>query len=198
MIFRNFAVLFLLLSISPWMPAEGRVKLDTSIPYGDIMNMDPKAVDPSGLALTPVESMHSTGAYQYVEFPEWRLTVTGQGVVKPLSLSYEDLGRLPAMKKRVILICSGFFYDYLEWEGIPLTVLLEKAGVADYKKVSFTSVDGYTASFKRREVESHLILVAINSNGTLLPRAHGFPARIVAEDIFGSRWVKYLTEIKIE
>ena len=38
-------------------------------------------------------------------------------------------------------------------------------------------------------------MVAMKGNGVPLPRAHGYPARVVAEDVFGGRWVKYLNEI---
>jgi len=31
------------------------------------------------------------------------------------------------VKKRVLLICPETFYDHLEWEGVPLQGLLEKA-----------------------------------------------------------------------
>lgn len=75
---------------------------------------------------------------------------------------------------------------------MPLTALLEKAGVRDFTKVSFTSVDGYVSSFRREEVAAHLVIVATLGNGVPLPRAQGYPARVVAEDVFGSRWVKYL------
>jgi DMSO/TMAO reductase YedYZ molybdopterin-dependent catalytic subunit len=44
-------------------------------------------------------------------------------------------------------------------------------------------------------VEAHLVMVATRGNGVPLPRAHGYPARVVAEDLFGGRWVKYLREI---
>jgi len=59
-------------------------------------------------------------------------------------------------------------------------------------KTSFTSVDGYIGSFKREEVAISLIMVDTRVNGALLPRAQGYPARVVAEDVFDSRWVKYL------
>jgi len=195
---RMLAVLFLLIPLALWTHAEGRIKLDGSTPYDKIIELDPKDVDPSGLSLTSVQSLHSTGSPQNVELAAWRLIVSGPGAKTPLSLSYEDLGRMTSMKKRVILICPGFFYDYLEWEGVPLSALLEKAGAAEFGEVNFTSVDGYNASFKKDEVRTHLILVATKGNGEPLPREHGFPARIVAEDIFGGRWVKYLTKIEIK
>lgn len=194
---KAFLCVLLLLPLAVSVHAEGRIKVDRSMPAEQIYSMDPKDVDPSALPLTAVESLHSTGSRQDVDLASWRLTVSGPGAKAPLSLSYEDLLGMPAVKKRIILICPGFFYDYLEWEGVPLTRLFERAGVADYKEVSFTSVDGYTGSFSRQEVEAHLFLVATKGNGVPLPRAHGFPARVVAEDISGGRWVKYLKDITI-
>jgi sulfoxide reductase catalytic subunit YedY len=195
---RPILCVILLASLAMGASAQDRVKVTTSTPYGEIMMMDPKRVDPSALPLTPVESMHSTGTYQSVELATWRLTVSGRNVANPLSLTYEELQQLPMEKKRAILICPGFFYDYLEWEGVPLGVLLEKAGAGEYAKVVFTSVDGYKESFKRNEVQSRFIVVALKGNGVPLPRAQGFPARVVAEDIYGTRWVKYLTAITLE
>ena len=195
---RAFISLVIAVTLSVPLIADGRRKLDRSVPYGEIMNMDPGNVDPSGLPLTPVDAMHSTGTYQDVQIADWKLAVHGAPVSAPLSLTYDELGRMPMVTRRAILICPGFFYDYLEWQGVPLAALLEKAGVTSYKRVSFTSVDGYTASFTKEEVDAHLIMVAIKGNGVPLPRAQGYPARVVAEDLFGGRWVKYLKEIFVQ
>jgi DMSO/TMAO reductase YedYZ molybdopterin-dependent catalytic subunit len=178
--------------------AQERVKIDSTTPYGQIIEMNPKFVDASALPLTSVESLHSTGTPQSVDLASWRLAVAGKGVTTPLALNYDELSKLPMVKKRVLLICPGFFYDYLEWEGVPLQALLEKAGVRDYARVVFTSVDGYKSDFKKAEVQTGLIMVALRDNGVPLPRAHGFPARIVAEGTYGGRWVKYLTAITLE
>jgi sulfoxide reductase catalytic subunit YedY len=195
---RLFPCILLVTLLTVCAGAQERIKVDASTPYGDIMMMDPKHVDPSALPLTSVESLHSTGTYRFVDLAEWRLKVSGKGVSNPLALTYEELSKFSMVKKRVLLICSGFFYDYLEWEGVPLQAILEKAGVGEYARVTFTSVDGYTADFKKSEVQAGFILVALKGNGIPLPRAHGFPARVVAEDFFGSRWVKYLTAITLE
>jgi DMSO/TMAO reductase YedYZ molybdopterin-dependent catalytic subunit len=192
---RMTIALFVCIAVCGQLAAEGRRKLDKSIPYSDIMNMDPKDVDPSGLPLTSVESMHSTGTYQDVDAAAWRLTVHGPAASTPLSLTIEELGRMPTVTKRAILICPGFFYDYLEWEGVPLAALLEKSGVRSYGRVTFTSVDGYSTSFTKAEVETHLIMVATKGNGVPLPRTQGYPARVVAEGVYGGQWVKYLHEI---
>jgi DMSO/TMAO reductase YedYZ molybdopterin-dependent catalytic subunit len=178
--------------------AQERVKIDSTTPYRQIITMNPKLVDASALPLTSVESLHSTGTPQSVDLPSWRLTVSGKKVGTPLSLTYDELSKFPMVKKRVLLICPGVFYDYLEWEGIPLQALLEKADARDYASVIFTSVDGYKEEFKKEEIQTGLIMIALKGNGVPLPRAHGFPARVVAEGIYGGRWVKYLSAITLE
>ena len=179
--------------------AQGRVKVDSTTPYGDIIMMAPGQVDASALPLTPVGSLHETGTPQDVDLQSWRLKISGMGIAAPLSLTYGELAALPVVRKRVLLICPGFFYDYLEWEGVLLPTLLQKAGAKEYRHAVFSSVDGYQASFSRAEIESGgAFLVALKANGEPLPRAHGFPARLVAEDFLGGRWVKYLASITLE
>ena len=67
-----------------------------------------------------------------------------------------------------------------------------------YAKATFTSVDGYSSTFSKEEIRTHLLVVAIRANGVSLPLEQGFPARLVAEDIYGGRWVKYLTRIELK
>jgi len=178
--------------------AQAPIKVDSKTPSTDIIMMDPARVDASALPLTSVGSLHTTGTYQYVDEKTWRLKISGKGIATPLSLSYEELSAFPQASKRVLLICPGFFYDYLEWEGVPLETLLDRAGAGDYERVVFTSVDGYAVTLKKAEAKDRFIIVALKGNGVPLPRAHGFPARTVMEGFYGSRWVKYLASITLE
>jgi sulfoxide reductase catalytic subunit YedY len=161
---------------------------------------NPENVDPSDLPLGSVADLHETGTPQVVaDIAAWRLELKGAGLASPLSLSYTELAAMPMVKKRVLLICSGFFADYVEWEGVPVSELLEKAKArSNYVDVVFSSWDGYTGRFNREEVESHQPFLALRVNGETLPAAHGFPVRLVAEDIYGSRWVKWVTEMRVE
>jgi len=40
------------------------------------------------------------------------------------------------------------------------------------------------------------VFLAFEVNGEKLPQKHGFPLRIVAEDYYGSDWVKYVYKIE--
>ncbi len=191
----SVAVMFVVLSAS----AKGRQRLSTDTPKSEIMHMHPKDVDPSLLPLDSIEDLNTTGTPQQVDISTWALQVKGPNVSNSQSLSYADLSHMEMVKKKVILICPGFFVDYVEWEGVSLSTILEKAGIGDgYKKITFHSLDGYSSSFSREEVEAHLLFLALKVNGKTLPKDHGFPVRLVAEDVLGGRWVKWVSRIEVQ
>jgi DMSO/TMAO reductase YedYZ molybdopterin-dependent catalytic subunit len=88
--------------------------------------------------------------------------------------------------------------DIADWEGVPVPALLDMAQVSDdYRKIDFVSVDGYRSSLTKKEIEDHLVFLAFRVNGVTLPREHGFPIRLVAEDVTGGKWVKWITELEV-
>jgi len=50
--------------------------------------------------------------------------------------------------------------------------------------------------FTPAEVAAGKVFLAYAVNGQALPQKHGFPLRVVAEDRFGSDWVKYVYKIE--
>jgi len=42
------------------------------------------------------------------------------------------------------------------------------------------------------------VFLAYGVNGKTLPQKHGFPLRVVAEDTYGSDWVKYVYGLEVE
>jgi sulfoxide reductase catalytic subunit YedY len=177
-----------------------REKLAPNTPKYNIINMDPGKVDPSDLPLDRIDQLQATGTPQKIEdISAWRLAVKGKGLDHAMSLGYADLLALPLVRKKVLLICPGVFEGYLEWEGVPLSVLLENARArSDFTNISFKCYDGYSERFSREEATKHLLFLAVRVNGETLPAAHGYPVRLVAEDFYGGRWVKWITEIIVE
>ena len=47
-------------------------------------------------------------------------------------------------------------------------------------------------------VLSNQVFLAYAVNGKTLPQKHGFPLRVVAEGYYGSDWVKYVYQMKVE
>jgi sulfoxide reductase catalytic subunit YedY len=46
------------------------------------------------------------------------------------------------------------------------------------------------------EILSDRVFLTYAANGKTLPQRHGFPVRLVAEDHYGGRWIKYGCRIR--
>ena len=175
-----------------------RMKLAPDTPDSTIISMHPKEIDPSLLPLDSIENLHTTGRPRQVDIEVWQLEVKGAKVKNPMSLSYQELSQMEMVEKKVILICPGVFVDYAEWEGVPLSAILEEAGIeADYGSIVFYGLDGYSSELSWEETQNSLLFLALKVNGETLPREHGFPVRLVAEDVLGGRWVKWISSIEV-
>jgi len=175
-----------------------RTKLAPDKPDSAIINMDPKEIDPSLLPLDSIEDLHTTGRPAEVDIEVWQLEVKGAKVKNQISFSYQELSQMDMVKKKVILICPGFFVDYAEWEGVHLSAILEKVGIeAEYGSIVFHGLDGYSSELSWEETQNNLLFLALKVNGETLPEEHGFPVRLVAEDILGGRWVKWISSIEV-
>ena len=105
---------------------------------------------------------------------------------------------LPRVKKLVTLNCvEGWSVDIL-WQGVLLKDLLAKAGYdQNAKVVIFRAADGYSTSLPLDYVVKRNILLADTMNGVALPPERGFPFQVVAEDRYGYKWAKWITEIQV-
>ncbi|MGQ9622541.1 MAG: molybdopterin-dependent oxidoreductase [Candidatus Caldatribacteriaceae bacterium] len=180
--------------------AKERLRLSFDTPGHTLIQLNPAEVDLSLLPLDTIAQLGVTGVPPSdFQVEEWRLVVRGSKVAKPESFTYQELLEMPMMKKRALLVCPGFFADYAECEGIPLKEILQRVQVTgEYGVISFAALDGYTVRFSQEEVETHFLLLALKVNGETLPLEHGFPVRLVAEDFFGSRWVKWISTVTVD
>jgi sulfoxide reductase catalytic subunit YedY len=157
-------------------------------------NLDTRNLDP-----TPVQAFGTMGLSDHqIDLKRWRLEIDGL-VERPFKLGYAQVTEMPSVKKDVLLICPGFFAYHARWEGVSVAKLLEMAGVSpDATHVSFSGPkEGYekTERFPIEDIRSGKVFLAYNVNGRKLPKKHGFPLRVVAEDYYGGDWVKYVYKI---
>ena len=167
-----------------------------------LIQKNPKTIDPRNLEVTPLKDFETMGITDYaVDLNKWRLNVNG-AVGNPLNLTYEEVKMLPAMEKDILLICPGFFAIYGHWKGIAMEHLLQTAGMdKDATHMTFHGPEGNyekTESFPIGEIKTGKIFLAYQVNGKPLPRKHGFPLRVVAEDHYGFEWVKYVHKVTVE
>jgi DMSO/TMAO reductase YedYZ molybdopterin-dependent catalytic subunit len=152
--------------------------------------------------VTPLKDFETMGITDYeVDLAQWRLIVKG-AVGEPLKLTYGEVKAFPPMGKEVLLICPGFFAYHGRWKGIAMERLLERAKVdKGATHVTFSGPEGkheMVESFPIDEIRAGKIFLAYEVNGNPLPRKHGFPLRIVAEDHYGGEWVKYVYKVTVE
>jgi DMSO/TMAO reductase YedYZ molybdopterin-dependent catalytic subunit len=174
--------------------------LGTRLPNDDLgylINADPAKVDNTKLPVTPVDKLHTTGTPVDVDALQYRLTVDGL-VDNPLSLGLDEIKSYPAVSETVLLICPYFFVDNAEWTGVPVSVLLNQAGIKPgANKVSFYALDGYGDQLPLSDVMKEGVFLAYKVDGQELPREHGYPLRLVVKSKFGSTWVKWVQKITV-
>ncbi|NUR41126.1 MAG: sulfite oxidase [Streptomyces sp.] len=156
---------------------------------------------------------------------DWALTVGGL-VRRPLRLTPAELRAFPQVTTRVTLECAGNGRALLtprpvsqpwlveavgtaDWTGVPLRLLLERAGVEPGAvDVVFTGADhgverGVEQDYRRAlPIEAATgtepeVLVAYAMNGAPLPPQHGRPLRLVVPGWYGMAQVKWLREVTV-
>ena len=165
-----------------------------------LVDKNPADLDTRHLDVIPLEQFETMGLTDHnTDLNTWRLKITGK-VQKPLNLSYDQVLDLPTIERNVLLICPGFFTNHGKWKGISVTELLRLAqSESGITHVTFRGPPGRYAKTERfpiAEVTANKIFLAYQVNGQVLPRKHGFPLRVVAEDHYGSEWVKYVHEVE--
>ena len=179
--------------------AAGRKILSKGTKRESLIQENPAALDTTYLEITPLEEFGTMGPTDtVVDLVTWRLEVSGK-VKRPLSLTYAQLTALPAIERGVLLICPGFFANHGRWKGFSLKGLLHQAD-ADHSAgwVIIEAREQKTARFPLADILTDKVFLAYQVNGKELPRKHGSPLRVVAEDYYGSDWVKYVDRIFVE
>ncbi|WP_370030172.1 molybdopterin-dependent oxidoreductase [Qipengyuania mesophila] len=134
-------------------------------------------------------------------FANWRLEVRGL-VDHPLSLSLENIRKLPQRSQITRHDCVEGWSAVGEWTGPQLAVLLEAAGLKpEAKFVVFRCADEYKGGRYYESVDMEdafhpQTIVAHSLNGEPLPVRNGAPLRMRIERQLGYKHAKYLTAIE--
>lgn len=132
----------------------------------------------------------------------WRLDVGG-AVRSPFSLTYDELTSFPLVERYQTLECisnevGGGLISTAKWVGVPLPLILERAGVQPAAvEVVFTASGGYSDSLGVTQAMDEGTLIVVGMNDHVLPRAHGFPARLLSVGTYGMKNPKWLTGIRV-
>ncbi|MFI7005307.1 sulfite oxidase [Streptomyces sp. NPDC050145] len=141
-----------------------------------------------------------------VDATRWRLRIHGTGVERELTLSFDDLLKMPLIERDITLTCvsnevGGPYIGNARWIGVRLADLLKQCGVRPPSRggradqLVARSVDGMTIGSPVEDVmDGRDALLAVGMNGEPLPFAHGFPVRMVVPGLYGyvsaCKWIK--------
>ena len=159
-----------------------------------------------------------------IDRKDWRLLVEGE-VEKPFEIDYDELVKMEARMMPVTLECAGnnrIFLDppvkgvqwglgavgNAEWTGVPLSILLERAGVkANAREVILEGADEgpledpkaprgnvrFARSIPLNKAAD--VLLAYRMNDLDLPPQHGFPVRAIVPGWYAMASIKWLQRV---
>jgi DMSO/TMAO reductase YedYZ molybdopterin-dependent catalytic subunit len=135
---------------------------------------------------------------QYVDRNTYRLKITGL-VEKPAQYSYDQvIQNYQHYRKVVKLNCVEGWSVTILWEGMLVRDLIKASKpLSKAKIVIFHAYDGYTTSFPIEYIMKNNILMAYKMNNIVIPPERGFPFELVAENKWGYKWIKWITEIEL-
>jgi sulfoxide reductase catalytic subunit YedY len=167
-----------------------------------LIDKHPNTLDTRNLEITPLEEFETMGPTDYtVDLNTWRLKITGY-IKTPLELSYSQLIELPSVEKNVLLICSGVFAFHGRWKGISMKGFLGsvemKSGATHITSAGPEGNNEKAERFPIKDILADKVFLAYAVNGKTLPKKHGFPLRVVAQDYYGWDWIKYVYRMNVE
>jgi sulfane dehydrogenase subunit SoxC len=149
---------------------------------------------------------------------EHRLVIDGM-VDRPMEYTLADLKLLPSVSRICWLECTGNgglrernhieFHETLqmthgatscaEWTGVPLSLLLQEAGVQKGARWIYAEGNEHARRAKSFQLEKALedVLVAYAQNGEAIRPENGYPVRLIVPGWSGHNSVKWLRTVKV-
>jgi len=186
-----------------------RVASAASKPLGSASGQSP--VDDFGVTpqVTPLDDFYVIGkdlVPTAVDIAGWRLAISGL-VDRPAEWTLDDLAGLPRVEGYRTLQCIsndvvryGSLIGNQWWAGVRVRDVLDAVGARpEARWVLWRSADGYTESLPvdvARD-EGTWLVSEMGEPGAALPKAHGFPLRVLVAGRYGMKQPKYLTGIEL-
>jgi DMSO/TMAO reductase YedYZ molybdopterin-dependent catalytic subunit len=140
----------------------------------------------------------------------WSLIIDGE-VQRPTKVDYRTLRQLPSVEIVKTIECISNFTAMCEltsfgcdlistarWKGVRLSDLIDLAGglkpSAAYLAV--LSVDEFSSGLPLEVINDPDTIVVYEMNGEVLPREHGYPARLLVPGRYGMKNPKWLAAIR--
>lgn len=128
---------------------------------------------------------------------DWELEISGD-VQTPLTFTYNDLASREHVDLTEILMAKSVGEDEVtSWSGVPLSLLLNETGAADFATITVIAVDGYAIEISANELDNAIIALKDSGEWIAEVSPDKGPIRLVTPDTPANRWVFQVIEIQI-
>jgi len=160
-------------------------------PQTPVPEFPPSAIEPDALLI------NSFGETPRLNPATFRLVIDGE-VNNPLSLSMDEIRRMPLTSMIIRHVCVEGWAAIVQWGGVrlrDLVQLVQPKSSARY--VYFQSADGYSESWDLDSVLHPQTLMAYQKNDRPLPVDNGAPLRLASPVKLGYKQSKWVTRITL-
>ncbi len=128
------------------------------------------------------------------------LELTGSGLTKPVTFTYEQLAAMEMTKLDKLLMLKTHEDDETTcWRGVPLDKLLATAGIkSGPMRVTLEATDGYSKQATLEELKSAIVALQDGDGGWLSQSGNKCPLRLVTPEMPGDYWIMYLSKVTVE
>jgi DMSO/TMAO reductase YedYZ molybdopterin-dependent catalytic subunit len=167
---------------------------------------DPVTLNPDFYVVTK-----NAGGDPFIHPADWHLLVDGD-VKQSFKLDYATLRKLPAVEITKTLECISNFVGKPElapfgaelistaaWKGVAVRDILGLGGGPNAGAawaVAF-GADEFTSTLPLEAVMDPAAVLVYEMNGDVLPREHGYPARLLVPDRYGMKNPKWVTGLRL-
>jgi len=161
-------------------------KPQTPVPEFAASQIEPDKLIVNTFGFTPV-----------IDPTKFRLIIDGE-VNQPLSLSLNEIYKLPLTSMIIRQVCVEGWAAIVQWGGVRLRDLIQLAQPKPaVKYVYFQSADRYSESWDLRSCLHPQTLIAYQKNGEPLPIENGAPLRLASPIKLGYKQSKWVTRITL-
>lgn len=134
--------------------------------------------------------------HQAAKFADWRLVVDGM-VTRPASFSVDQLKSYPSSSQITEVVCEEGWSYIAEWNGVPLSYLLDIVGARpNAKYVFYFSIEpDWWESIDMADAMHPQTFLTYGMNGDELPVGNGGPLRLRLPRQLGYKSVKFLNRL---
>ncbi len=132
-----------------------------------------------------------------IDGAKWRMQVSSPSLDEDLSVSLEDLQKLPQVTETFEFKCVEGWSEWMTFTGVRVTDFLaayQMDELPQYAKL--TSVDGgYYVAMDLKSMMHLQTLLCLSMNGSVLNHSHGYPVRLVTSVKYGVKSIKQIGSI---